>query len=543
MPAVFRSSDVDWQHYDVRAGTRAEFFIGLRWFQDDPSGFFRSLTHGRWACIPLSVLGGFVCWQWASRMYGPQSGLMACTVWCFCPNILAHGQLITPDVGATALGITAAFGFWQWLRLPNWPRALLAGLLMGFAELTKTTWIILFALWPAIWLVWRYSERGILLRGEWLCQLRQLIVILLMSLCIINAGYGFDGSLKQLGRFSFISRTLGGESQGTSRDGANCFAGTWLGTVRMPLPEDYVLGIDFAKQLCEQKMWSYLAGQWREGGWWYFYLYALAIKVPLGTWLLLALAAVVTLFNRTYRVGWPHELVLLLPIATILLLISSQTGFNHHLRYVLPIFPFAFIWVSKLARSYENRRWFLASLVGLGLLWSVGSSLRVYPHSLSYFNELVGGPTRGHWHLGGTIYSSNIDWGQDLLFLKQWLDGHPEAEPLGLATEVVYEPRLLGISHTGVPRGPRRGVTTAAHDGQAGGPQPGWFAVSVNLLHSRSGEYSYFLMREPTAMAGYSIYIYHVALEEANRLRRQLGLEELAAPSQDTGSVDNASAS
>jgi hypothetical protein len=31
-------------------------------------------------------------------------------------------------------------------------------------------------------------------------------------------------------------------------------------------------------------------------------------------------------------------------------------------------------------------------------------------------------------------------------------------------------------------------------------------------------------------MAGYSIYIYHLSLEDANRARRDLGLDELPGP-------------
>ena len=31
------------------------------------------------------------------------------------------------------------------------------------------------------------------------------------------------------------------------------------------------------------------------------------------------------------------------------------------------------------------------------------------------------------------LLDSNIDWGQDLLYLKDWLDKHPQARPLGLA--------------------------------------------------------------------------------------------------------------
>ncbi len=58
-------------------------------------------------------------------------------------------------------------------------------------------------------------------------------------------------------------------------------------------------------------------------------------------------------------------------------------------------------------------------LVVLGL-WYVGASLSIYPHYLSYFNELAGGPTNGH----KVLLDSNLDWGQDLKALKQWLDGN-----------------------------------------------------------------------------------------------------------------------
>ena len=54
-------------------------------------------------------------------------------------------------------------------------------------------------------------------------------------------------------------------------------------------------------------------------------------------------------------------------------------------------------------------------------------------------------------------------------------------------------------------------------------------ALSVNYLYDRSCQYRYFLQFEPVAMAGYSIYIYHVTLKEANRVRQELGLAQLPA--------------
>lgn len=48
-----------------------------------------------------------------------------------------------------------------------------------------------------------------------------------------------------------------------------------------------------------------------------------------------------------------------------------------------------------------------------------------------------------------------------------------------------------------------------------------------NLKGLGIGRYTYFQQFEPAAMAGYSIYIYYLTLEDANRLRRELGRPEL----------------
>ena len=140
--------------------------------------------------------------------------------------------------------------------------------------------------------------------------------------------------------------------------------------------------------------------------------------------------------------------------------------------------------------------------------WSVVSSLAVYPHSLAYFNELGGGPTGGHAHL----LNSNIDWGQDLFFLKRWQEQHPEAGTLRLAYGERVDPVAVGIRFTRA----------------TGEPLPGWYAVSVNRLRGEEGTFNYFLRFRPAAMAGYSIYIYHLTAAEAGSARREQGLPPLS---------------
>ena len=217
---------------------------------------------------------------------------------------------------------------------------------------------------------------------------------------------------------------------------------------------------------------------------------------------------------------------LAVPAAALTILVSLQTGFNHHVRYMLPVLPFIFISASRVALAFRRADIWLALAAYAGIGWSVTSSVSVFPHSLSYFNELAGGPSGGHVHLG----NSNADWGQDLLYLKQWIDLHPAAKPLMLAYDLpLIDPSLAGIEYEPVPVAPN---SLRLHDGsrETVGPVPGWCAVSVNKLHSREHDFDYFLQLKPTAMVGYTIYVYHISLDDANQLRRKLGMPELSGP-------------
>lgn len=495
-------------------------------------------TVARWACIPFSLLGGYICFRFGCELYGTESGFLALILWCFCPYILGHASLITPDVPAAAMGITAYYMFWRWLRLATLRNAIVMGVFLGLAELTKTTLLVFYPLWLVTWFVYGLSDCRSKTVGMWFRELAMLLGAFFVSVAAINLGYGFEGSFTPLGEFQFHSALFSGISPEANPAHllGNRFSSSALGSLLVPLPVNYLLGIDAQRWDFEHGMLSYLCGEWKTGGWWHYYLYALTIKLPLGVWALFLAAIGASLLARGYSASWRDELVLALPAISILALVSSQTGFSIHSRYVVPMLPFAFIWISKVAQCVRLRQWQMAVVVGGALLWSVVSSLWYFPHSLSYFNESVGGPMNGHYHL----LDSNIAWGQDLYYLKDWLDKHPEASPLRLAAFGLVDPRLVGIKFTLPPPGPDRLCRTTSRREESHVPQPGWYAIDVNHLHSadalfvdEQGEvrrladehmnYRYFLYFKPVANVGYSIYIYHVTAEEAKRVQRELG--------------------
>ncbi|MEI6540165.1 MAG: hypothetical protein WCO86_11670, partial [Planctomycetota bacterium] len=279
---------------------------------------------------------------------------------------------------------------------------------------------------------------------------------------------------------------------------------------------------------------SYLMGEWKHGGWWYYYLIGFLVKEPIGFQLMLYASIVHGLW---YWKRWTKERfrewsLIVLPPLLIFGLVSSQTGFNHHMRYVLPAYPFLFIIAARTVTLGKFWKWFSYAC----LTWQAAAVLWFAPHWMSYFNEAAGGPKNGHkW-----LVDSNIDWGQDILMLKWWQDKHPEAAPLNAAMFTGFDPKDIGLKFK-LPAPFVKGQPEVVTKDGLRGPQPGWYALSVCMLKgmhfsvpegdgdwSASTEnFTYFLDNfEPVDMIGYSIYIYHITEEDAARVRAKLLAEE-----------------
>jgi Dolichyl-phosphate-mannose-protein mannosyltransferase len=492
---LFGDPKLDWSHYSLDPHVRAETPVGIDFVNANGSQVFWLYTIGRWACIPFSMIGAWVCYLWARDLYGTAAGLLACTLWCFDPNMIGHGSLMMPDVPAAALGAAACYTFWRWLRRPTWSATLFAGAVLGLAELTKTTLIILYPLWPLLWIAYRWPQRREFSGRDWGREGAMIAARIALALYVVNLGYGFEGSFQRLGEYRFQSHVLTGHA-GDERSfpPGNRFADSLLGAVPVPLPANYVQGIDTQKVDFERGLPSYLAGEWSNRGWWYFYFYAAAVKVPLGTWALGGLALLALLLSARSRVmpvtagdaadsdttrtqhpprpAFRDELLLLAVFATVVTFVSAQTGFSMHFRYVFPAYPLALVAVSRatvglssvrsMMPSWQHARaeihrgvasWsptrlgfgtrgaIFAATTVISAAWVVSSSASTYPHSLSYFNELVGEPRSGCKYL----LESNIAWGQDLLYLKTWTQDNPTSRPVFVAMMSRISPDAVGV--------------------------------------------------------------------------------------------------
>ena len=121
--------------------------------KENAKRYFELFTQVRLIMPTFSVLCGLVVFAWSKQLFGVWGGLLSLGLWCFCPNALAHARLVTTDVPATALGFIATWLFWRYLKTPKLRNALFAGLGLGLAESTKFSMLLLFALWPTLWII------------------------------------------------------------------------------------------------------------------------------------------------------------------------------------------------------------------------------------------------------------------------------------------------------------------------------------------------------------------------------------------------------
>ncbi len=545
IPVLAAGVETDWMGgWADNPFARPEFPLGHKLISANAERCFWLFTLARWACLPFTVLGGIVCYRWARDLYGANAGVVALILWCFDPNVMGWGATICPDAPAASVGLLAAYTYWRWLRRPSWVGVFLAGVALGAALLTKSTWLVLLGVWPVAWLAWSLvppkpcsdaqpdgsnTDNAVDVR-----TLRPvvpspvgLIAVLLIGLYVLNAGYGFAGCLRPLGDFRFISRALGGEQPWGNV--GNRFRGTCFEVVPVPLPADFVIGVDVQRYEFEQGKWSYLCGEQKFGGWWWYYLYALAVKTPDGTMALFVLALATRPWLASPRSVLRDDILLLVPAAVVLALVSSQTGFNRYLRYALPAVPFVYVWISRMALLFEpsalNRRsWCQAGRVAVfaSLAAVVVSSLSVWPHSMSYFNAIAGGPKNGHRHL----LDANIDWGQDLLDLKRWIEKRPLTEPLFVSYFGWVDPGFAGIDTTHIPPLLFDDHGQVTH-GNLEDIRVGWYAVSVNHLMGYRQEktdhpwWSWLQEFTPVDRAGYSIWIYHLTKPDVEAFRQR----------------------
>jgi len=500
-----RSEGRRW-HDSLTSATAQRLFTQATLHRGDAD---RILLWGRIPVVGLAVLLGCFVFLWAKQLYGTTPAIVALFLYGLDPNILAHAQLSTSDMSLTLFTFLSLYSSYQVCKRFTLPSALACGLFIGCAVLSKHTgWLVpitVLFLGGAMVFSRTHWPVGILGISPLETKKRKIFLFLgfifvtaLMIYLMIWAFYGF--------RYRAVSDTLQPALNLASPDVVLSFAVTslnWLKEVKL-FPEAYLEGMLLSLSRIQSGHHFFLLGNHSTEGWWHYFLVAFLVKTPLATLLLFGIACGLAITRRAPLQN--REFFLLVPVG-VYFLASTLSNYNLGLRYILPIYPFVFVFISRLVPTYEGIQQKGKHLAGLLIaLWYLLSSQMIYPHYLAYFNELIGGPENGY----KILVDSNLDWGQDLKGLKKWMVKN-RVDLIGLSYFGTADPRYYRIPFVNLPSIP---FYYPGHEEKDIGRKPTYFAISATNLQGVFLDeadrkiLSSFKGREPIAKIGYSIFIY-----------------------------------
>jgi hypothetical protein len=409
------------------------------------------LAPARTMTLVLCLLGGVLVWAWASRLGGPWAGALAALLYAACPVVLANGTLVTTDTGA-ALGYVGATACYGWmLRRPSAVSAALTGAcaaMLGLSKFSVFAWV----LGAALLLAWRLRAAPAPLAPLRLAAWHA--AALLVAWACIWAFFGWEF---RPGGHTYLSLEPVTKTE---------HAVAVMDRLRL-LPEPVLRELLSLRGLLKPRP-GYLLGEFRMGGFWYYFPVAFLAKSTLG--MLLALAAWLALRRgregADVRPGMPAVVAGTLGYAVAALLSPLNIG----VRHILPLYLFAAI-AGGVALCRIGRRgplWRTLTAAVAVLAAAEGYSARRQP--IAWFNALWGGPMNGY----RVMVESSLEWGGDLPQLGDWEKGlraRDQASPVYVS--LLGPP---GYEHFGLP---------AADLGSAfegGLVRPGYFVFSATRL-------------------------------------------------------------
>lgn len=468
--------------HDVAATTNDDHWhVGTAFLFNSDRAPRQLLDPARRVNLALGCAVVLLAGWWAFRLWNsPLAGAGACAFAVCDPNLLALSCLLTTDVGLALFSLLACYLLWEYSAAPSKWLLIASGVALGLALGSKFSALALVAGLGAAGFVYVLRGGTLALPGAPADAPRHRAAIEfafrlgLIALVTLAATYGFV-HFDQWGRGLKFQLTRAEHGDGM----------------------------------------IYLNGELSRTGWYHYFLVLLPLKLPLGLLLALVLACVSGALVRLTRL--PRSAFVLVP-PLVFFALASYARVDLGVRVVLPVLPFLYILAAGMTcplGAICNRGTQTCGAAPdrlssrLPLLacaaWAGISAARSDPFPIAYFNELAGGP-RGAIRF---VADSNVDWGQGLPLLKQYLDAN--------GPDVIY------LSYFGTDRPEAYGIRfqplpTYGRVGEPGGePVPAdaprhVLVVSANNLLgiylNDPNAFAWLREREPTAVLGGCLYVF-----------------------------------
>jgi hypothetical protein len=388
-----------------------------------------------WARLPfilLSAMLGLLIFLWGRKIAGDLAALAALFLYTLDPTILAHSFLVTMDVGLAFFTVLSLLALWRYCEHPGARRLVFCGLAMGAMLAAKFSAVFLLPVTAALLLAAvRWPPQPV---PDDRAQFLRLYSPSGPDTSGASAVHGYAAAACAFLAMC-LTATLVVQALYFSPGGLFLYS-TGVGRVNMDHAPDYLV---------------FLAGRLQHSFAGYFAA-AYLLKEPIASLVLVAVGLVALVRSRT--ISRLAKLFLLLPPAV---LFAAHTAWadNMGIRYLIPALPFAYL-IGGLGAAWliQRRSWWTRSLAVVLAVWTAAAAMGIYPDHLAYFNEaacLPGNLDRVGID-GGTrcgpqwLDDSNVDWGQGLKQLKDWLDHHAGGRNIRLAYFGTILPEAYGVA-------------------------------------------------------------------------------------------------
>lgn len=530
----------------------------------------------RFLMIFVALILGIFIFKWSKELAGTAAGLLGLALFAFDPNFLGHSHYVTTDVGIAAAIFISFYFFIKFIKKPNFKNVVLAGAFLGVVQLTKFSAVLLFPFFAIILVIYALFKKKPELDDRsnfkfhwakfWEYVLKYALIIVI-TFILIWALYLYNTYNMPAEKIQDVANTVFGD------EGSGALAkSTVISMSSIPLLKglsEYFMGVFMVMVRVSGGNTYYFLGEVANTATPSYFPVVFLLKSTLPLLILMIFALVYSIIQlvRNYLSQQGSAVKRLWQIISSYLrtgvaqysmfgfilfyiYLSVTSNLNIGFRHLFPILPFAYVLVSKkffeflknVTDTTSKKLW--GTIFTMLLIWIIIIPIINFPSYLSYFNELVGGPKEGYKY----VTDSNLDWGQDLKRLRNWVDEYNDCAQLECcylsnlevrkdcnncyladscykkhrsATEdkLINKIRIdyFGGSNPAYYFGDKYIPWHAYND-----PEPGWYAISVIFMQESiykekaPGEKSYqwLLNYQPADRVGDSIFIYYVPEEK-----------------------------
>jgi hypothetical protein len=409
LPLAIRGAHADYSSEAWKVS--ADFFpaYGAQWILGDAvlgrwNDWKSTLMWARFPMLILTLLLGWLVYHYGSRLGGPWGGLLCLTAYVTSPAFLVFGPLVITDLAVTLFSLIALWQLGEIWAVPSPRNALLFGLSLGAALLSKFTGLLIIPViivlfvqtrfWPTAAQPVNKNERRAWRRARWSCVLRGVLWagLFVYVVYFILSWNQPDDVLNRLG------------------------SGQWASLIRRPLMPVWLYCRGLLLMLLTGSRPTYLFGHAYPHGVPYYFPIVFSLKSTLGFLLLLLLAAALSIICRKLKVNTipdtvrPHWHVLIIGFfvfLTVCLVSRLDISIRH---FMLPI-VLLILMLAPLPRMIDAlpQRHMLQALTVALVFSCFLSILLAYPYFFPFVNSLAFGYPSYY-----VVNDSNVSWNEGL---------------------------------------------------------------------------------------------------------------------------------